>query len=83
MRYILKAGRVLSQGEWVALGAVLDLSDDEAARYRLGGCTLEPVKAKAEPEFDSAEASDAEHATEAEKPRRGRRRKAPAEPAEG
>lgn len=81
MRYILKAGRVLSQGEWVALGAVLELDDDEAARYRLGGCTLEPVKAKAEPKADSIEANDAEH--EPEKPRRGRRRKAAAEPDEG
>lgn len=80
MRYTLTAGRVLSRGEWVALGSVLDLSDDEAARYRLGGCTLELVAEPAPPA--DTEANDAEPCPKVSAPP-ARRRKPRRTPAEG
>lgn len=40
--YRLTGGRVLLRGEFAPHGTVIRLSDEEAKRYRLGGCTLEP-----------------------------------------
>lgn len=78
MRYELKAGRILSDGEFLPIGSVLDLSDDEAARHRLGGCALEPVvEAAPAPAPVKAEASEAK-VKPTPKRRRGRSRKAPA-----
>jgi len=74
-RYTLKAGRILSGGEFVAIGTVLTLCDDEAARLRLGGCTLEPAHEPApEPQPVKAEANGAEDKP-TPKRRRGRSRK--------
>jgi hypothetical protein len=77
-RYTLKAGRILSDGEFVAIGTVLTLCDDEAARLRLGGCTLEPAPEPApEPQPAKTGASGAK-VKPTPKRRRGRSRKAPA-----
>lgn len=77
-RYTLKAGRILSDGEFVAIGTVLTLCDDEAARLRLGGCTLELAPEPAtESQPVKAEASEAKDKP-TPKRRRGRPRKAPA-----
>lgn len=79
MRYKLTAGRVLIRGDFAPMGSVHDLSDDEAARWRLGGCTLEPMQA-AKPEPKPAPAADDAPAPVKPK-RRGRPRKSrPAQP---
>jgi len=75
MRYELKAGRILFDGGFIPIGSVLDLSDDEAARHRQGGCTLEPVvKAAPAPAPVEAEANGAK-VKPTPKRRRGRSRK--------
>lgn len=73
MRYVLTAGRVLSEGGFIALGTVLDLSDNEAARYRLGGCALEPVTVVAEADAKpspAANGADTDSPRPTRKPRR-------------
>jgi len=44
MRYKLTAGNVLGPQGFFPIGSEHELSDEEAARWRLGGCELTEVK---------------------------------------